>query len=54
MDIRLYDRVLLRDGYQAVIVEIFADGKDFLADVDYEDGTYAEEISINDILCIIK
>ena len=54
MDIKLYDRVLLKNGYQAIIVEIFADGKDFLADIDYEDDTYTEVISISDILCIIE
>ncbi len=34
MKIKQYDRVLLKDGCQASIVEIFEEDKFFLADID--------------------
>ena len=54
MDIQLYDRVLLIDGYQATIVEIFNDKETFIAEIDREDGIYTEDVYISDILCILK
>lgn len=47
--IEQYDRVLLKDGHEASIVEIFEDGKFFLADIDKEGDTYTEEIWIDEI-----
>ena len=53
MNIKLYDRVLLNDESEASIVEILEENKFFLADIDKNGDTYTEEISINDIKCII-
>ena len=44
-----YDRVLLKDGTKASIVEIFEEGKLFLADIDKDGDTYTEELRIEEI-----
>jgi hypothetical protein len=49
MKIKQYDRVLLKDGNKASIVEIFDSGKAFLADVDKNGDTYTEEIKQSEI-----
>lgn len=49
MKIKQYDRVLLKDGHEANIVEIFDDGQFFLADIDKDGDTYTEEISLEKI-----
>lgn len=49
MKIKLYDRVLLKDGSKASIVEIFEEGKAFLADIDRNGDTDTDEISIDEI-----
>lgn len=49
MKIRLYDRVKLKSGYAASVVEIFDDGKAFLVDVDRDGDTYTEEVTIDEI-----
>ncbi len=49
MKIEQYDRVLLTDGNQATIVEIFDDGKLFLADIDKDGDTYTEEVKPEEI-----
>lgn len=49
MKIEQYDRVLLTDGNQATVVEIFDDGKLFLADIDKDGDTYTEEVKPGDI-----
>lgn len=49
MKIRLYDRIKLKSGHTASVVEIFDDGKAFLADVDRDGDTYTEEITIDEI-----
>ena len=49
MQIRQYDRVLLKNGNQANIVEIFEEDKFFLADIDRDGDTYTEELSIEEI-----
>ena len=49
MKIKQYDRVLLKDGNKAYIVEIFGDGKAFLADIDKDDDTYTEVVKIEEI-----
>lgn len=49
MKINLYDRVLLKDGSKASIVEIFEEGKAFLADIDRNGDTDTDEISIDEI-----
>nr|DAQ15892.1 MAG TPA: hypothetical protein [Caudoviricetes sp.] len=53
MRIKKYDRVLLKDGNKASIVEIFEDGKLFLADIDRNGDTDTEELKIEDIERII-
>jgi len=45
----LYDRVLLKNGFEASIVEIFKHNEDYLADVDYKAGTEAEDIKYDQI-----
>jgi hypothetical protein len=47
MGIRQYDRVLLKSGNEASIVEIFEEGKAFLADIDKDGDTYTEDITID-------
>ena len=49
MKIKQYDRVLLKDGNQASIVEIFDDGKLYLADIDKDGDTYTEEVKPEEI-----
>lgn len=49
MKIKQYDRVLLTNGTQASIVEIFEEGKLFLADIDRDGDTYTEELKIDEI-----
>ena len=49
MKIQLYDRVLMKDGHEASIVEIFDDGIAFLADIDKNNDTYTEEIKAEEI-----
>lgn len=53
MKIKQYDRVLLTDGNQASIVEIFEKDKLFLADIDKDGDTFTEEVSIEEIKEII-
>ena len=49
MTISQYDRVLLKDGTKASIVEIFEEDKLFLADIDKDGDTYTEELRIEEI-----
>lgn len=53
MKIRQYDRVLLKDGHEAYIVEIFDNGEAFLADVDKDGDTFTEEIQANEVEKVI-
>ena len=53
MKIKPYDRVLLTDGNEASIVEIFEEDKLFLADIDKNGDTYTEEVSVDKIKEII-
>lgn len=53
MTIRQYDRVLLKSGSQASIVEVFEDDS-FLADIDKDGDTYTEEIVAEEIQKIIS
>ena len=45
MKIELYDRVLLKDGRKASIVEIYKTDEYFIADIDTEDGTITEDLN---------
>ena len=49
MKINRYDRVLLNDGNEASIVEIFEEDKLFLAEIDKNGDTYTEEVSVDKI-----
>lgn len=53
MKIKQYDRVLLKDGNKASIVEVFKENELFLADIDRDDDTDTEELSIEDIETIL-
>ena len=53
MKIKQYDRVLLKDGTQASIVEIFKEDELFLADIDRNSDTDTEELSIEDIQALL-
>lgn len=54
MKIRQYDRVLLKDGCEASIVEIFEDGKLYLADIDRNGDTDTDELHAADIAQVIS
>ena len=54
MKIKQYDKVLLKDGDYAHIVEIFGDGKIFLGDIDRKNGTETDWIKPEDIKEIVK
>ena len=47
MIINQYDRVLLKDGTQASIVEIFEENRIFLADIDRNGDTDTETLTID-------
>lgn len=49
MKVKQYDRVKLKDGSEASIVEIFEEDKAFLADIDRNGDTDTEEIMIDEI-----
>lgn len=54
MKINQYDRVLLKDGNEATIVEVFVQDSDFLADIDKDGDTYTEDVSIEEIDRVIR
>lgn len=54
MKIRQYDRVLLKNGNEASIVEIFEEDRLFLADIDRDGDTYTEDLKIEEIKKILK
>ena len=49
MKIKQYDRVRLKDGNEASIVEVLAENKVFIADIDKDGDTYTEELTIDEI-----
>ena len=49
MRIRQYDRVLLKNGCKASVVEIFEENKLFLADIDRDGDTDTAELKIEEI-----
>ena len=53
MNIKQYDRVLLKDGNEASIVEILKENEIFLADIDRNGDTDNDYLSINDIEKVI-
>lgn len=54
MKIEPYDKVLLKDGDTAYIVEIFGDGKAFLADIERKGGTETDWVKSEDIKKVIR
>lgn len=54
MKIKQYDRVLLKDGNEASIVEIFEEDVAFLADIDKDGDTYTEDVTITEIQKVIR
>ena len=53
MKIKQYDRVLLKDGNEAMIVEVFVPGSDFLADIEKDGDIYTEDVTIDEIKKVI-
>lgn len=51
--IKQYDKVLLKSGHIAYIVEILEEDKVFIADIDKDDDTYTETIYMDDIKKIL-
>jgi hypothetical protein len=49
MKIKQYDRVLLKDGNEAIIVEVFVPNSVFLADIEKDDDIYTEDVTIDEI-----
>lgn len=54
MEIRMYDRVLLKNGLEATIVEIFGDGACFIADIDTPQGTETDDVYPEDIEKVLE
>ena len=54
MKIEQYDKVLLKDGTTAYIVEIFDGGKAYIADINKESGTETDWLKPEDIDRVIK
>lgn len=54
MEIRMYDRVLLKNGLEASIVEILGDGACFIADIDTEHGTETDSVYPEDIEKVLE
>lgn len=54
MDIKLYDKVRLKDGRTASVVEILKEGAEYIVDIDVaEDDWETQEISAADIESVI-
>ena len=53
MKIQQYDRVLLKSGHEASIVEILEDNKWFIADIDRNNDIDTEEVCIDEIEMVI-
>lgn len=54
MKIKQYDRVLLKDGHEASIVEVFEEDRVFLADIDKDGDTYTEDLRIEEIKKVLR
>jgi hypothetical protein len=54
MNIKQYDKVLLKDGATAYIVEILGDGKAFIADINRKDGAETDWVKPQDIEGVLK
>lgn len=54
MEIMLYDKVILKDGRKASIVEIYKNGKAFEADIEVGDDCITDTIYREDIFEVLK
>lgn len=54
MNIQQYDRVLLKDGCEASIVEILEEGRVYLADIDRNDDTDTDYVYTDEIEEVIS
>ena len=54
MIIKLYDRVKLKSGYEASVVEILEDKRAYICDIDRDDDTYTEFVNYDEIEKVIK
>jgi len=54
MEPKQYDKVMLRDGTVAYVVEVVDGGKIFVADIDEATGTETEWIKLEDIKAILR
>ena len=54
MRVKQYDRILLKNGHEASIVEIFEEDNLFLADIDRDGDTDTEEVRIGEIAEVLK
>ena len=54
MKIKLYDRVLLKDGNRASIVEIYEPDKYFIADFDTKAGLVTEDLRVERIEKVLE
>lgn len=54
MEIHLFDRVLLKNGLEASIVEILGDGACFIADIDTPQGTETDDVYPEDIEKVLE
>ena len=53
MKIKQYDRVRLKDGNEASIVEILKDNRAFIADIDKDGDTSTEFVDIEEIEVVL-
>ena len=49
MKVKQYDKVILKTGESATIVEIFGDGKVFIADIERNEDIDTEYVKIEEI-----
>ena len=49
MKVKQYDKVILKTGESATIVEIFGDGKVFIADIERNEDIDTEYVEIEEI-----
>ncbi len=54
MIISLYDKIKLKDGRNAIIVEIYEQGVAYEADIESDDEYITDTICHNDILKIVE
>ncbi len=53
MKIKLYDRVKLKSGYEASVVEILEENKIYICDIDKQNDTFTDFVTYEEIDQII-